>query len=441
MSDFRQVLTRLGARVSASADAFERLDRRRRRRQRNRRIAAAVVGAVMALAGVGVAVVAFRSEVTTRPAGAEDDVVALWPEHTLAEIRAVQEAVVSGDQSLAWRLDGEATGKRFADEVLGWGSGVATTVQLVPGDIDIAVVDVVRPAIPCPSPVEGSIDPRCPSRHARLVVQGLTGPNGVWSVLRVESDRIGIDPETGAGVSSDQTFRARVDAQRGAQAVGGVTLFGDGCQAVFSGERLTESGTIELAMPGYSCAVRSGYLFVYTVGPGSSAFDPDPTDREELFAPDPFGQPVELLDLAAFPVAVAGPERGLPPDPYPRGVFGWCPDIEGMLSFGQDAEDEAARAALRFADAFLTRDEVVVGELLDQSVPRRASWAIAGTPDGISVLGSMAGGGSLVEHGCGPEVAARTVTVTIDDGTDSASLDFTLFLVLRSDGWNVWGSY
>ena len=43
--------------------------------------------------------------------------------------------------------------------------------------------------------------------------------------------------------------------------------------------------------------------------------------------------------------------------------------------------------------------------------------------------------------GCGPDVAARAWEVTVDDGTSSASLDFTVYLVHRSDGWKVWGSY
>ena len=30
---------------------------------------------------------------------------------------------------------------------------------------------------------------------------------------------------------------------------------------------------------------------------------------------------------------------------------------------------------------------------------------------------------------------------TADDGTSSASLDFTLYLIQRPDGWKVWGSY
>jgi hypothetical protein len=34
-----------------------------------------------------------------------------------------------------------------------------------------------------------------------------------------------------------------------------------------------------------------------------------------------------------------------------------------------------------------------------------------------------------------------TVAVTIDDGFESASADFTVFLILREDGWKMWGVY
>jgi hypothetical protein len=47
----------------------------------------------------------------------------------------------------------------------------------------------------------------------------------------------------------------------------------------------------------------------------------------------------------------------------------------------------------------------------------------------------------MVRSACGSEVDSHTVAVTIDDGTDSASLDSQLYLVLRADGWKVWAKY
>jgi hypothetical protein len=58
-----------------------------------------------------------------------------------------------------------------------------------------------------------------------------------------------------------------------------------------------------------------------------------------------------------------------------------------------------------------------------------------------AVIGTNAWGGELVRFSCGNDVAAYTVAISIDDGTDSASADFTIYLVLREAGWKVWGAY
>jgi hypothetical protein len=42
---------------------------------------------------------------------------------------------------------------------------------------------------------------------------------------------------------------------------------------------------------------------------------------------------------------------------------------------------------------------------------------------------------------CGTAVAAATYAVTFDDSSASASLDFTVYVIKRSDGWKVWGMY
>jgi hypothetical protein len=48
---------------------------------------------------------------------------------------------------------------------------------------------------------------------------------------------------------------------------------------------------------------------------------------------------------------------------------------------------------------------------------------------------------ALVPAACGTEVAAATYAVTFDDGTTSASLDFTIYVIKRPDGWKVWGMH
>jgi hypothetical protein len=55
--------------------------------------------------------------------------------------------------------------------------------------------------------------------------------------------------------------------------------------------------------------------------------------------------------------------------------------------------------------------------------------SVHGVPKGIFYF--------LSDHSCD----LRLRPVTFDDGTDSASADFTLYVIKRADGWIVWGSY
>ena len=128
---------------------------------------------------------------------------------------------------------------------------------------------------------------------------------------------------------------------------------------------------------------------------------------------------------------------------YPKGAFEQCPVVAGTLPLGPGSVHEAEQAALRFARAFLLGDWRTVRGLLDPSaLPlRKDHWAIAGKPSRVTVLGPGTSGGTPVAYGCGPKVARRTVAVVLDDGTTSASADFNLYLVRRTDGWNVWASY
>jgi hypothetical protein len=144
---------------------------------------------------------------------------------------------------------------------------------------------------------------------------------------------------------------------------------------------------------------------------------------------------------ACTDAGIGGEASSVGQNPYPRGGFTWCPALEGTLPPGPTGDAEASKAALDFARAFLVGDSATVAAFQDPSVPKDASWMIVGTPDGVAVLGTTSDQGHLVEYGCGPDAASRTVAVVLDDGTSSASADFTLYLVQRADGWKVWGSY
>jgi hypothetical protein len=141
--------------------------------------------------------------------------------------------------------------------------------------------------------------------------------------------------------------------------------------------------------------------------------------------------------------ACSGMGISLPPepDPYPRGAFEWCPDPP-FPEPGRDWSDQASAAALRFVEAYAAGDDVALAGLLDSSVPGVVPFPIELAPGTKpTVISTNGWGGPLVEFACGNDVAAYTAAIMIDDGSESASLDVTVFLVLRDDGWRVWGIY
>lgn len=129
------------------------------------------------------------------------------------------------------------------------------------------------------------------------------------------------------------------------------------------------------------------------------------------------------------------------PDPYPRGWFQWCP--EGPFpEAGREWSERASEAAVRFTLAYVDGDEDTLAEVLDPSVPTGAEFSVVLAEGVLPIVGGTdARGGQIVNYSCGNDVDAYTVAITIDDGSTSASADFTVFLVLREDGWKVWGVY
>jgi len=128
---------------------------------------------------------------------------------------------------------------------------------------------------------------------------------------------------------------------------------------------------------------------------------------------------------------------------YPRGAFAWCPNVIGTLPFGPEDQQEAGRVAIAFDRALLEGDRATLVRLTDPSVETfRRDWTTTWKAQRLRVLGYSAGGGTLVSYGCGSKVASRTLAVTIQDATETASAGAaTFYLVRRADGWKVWGSY
>jgi hypothetical protein len=166
---------------------------------------------------------------------------------------------------------------------------------------------------------------------------------------------------------------------------------------------------------GFADAGRGFYVFV---GMGAQAYA-DPSRAQT---------PWNVLDSLSF-------------DPAPTGdVFVACPGITDAVPPGEDAAATAEAAAAGIVRASLAGDDATVAAYSDPvASENRVDITAAATTD--PVLGSASTAEDPIVSACGPEVAGLSWAVTIDDGTDSASMDFVLYLIRRADGWKVWGMY
>ena len=307
MSDLRTSLERVGERIAPRPDAFERLDRRRSRKQRNQRIAAGVVAAIVAVAGSVALYAGFRGA-TEQPGGPLGEVVALWPERSLADALAVQDKVDAADPALQWRLDPVTVTQGFADQALAWSDAqVGAPRSTTAGSVAPVTVEITGSPVSCPTPLPAeAIPPLCsvPLRQATITLDRVAAPGdgGIWSVTQVESPGVHLPVAPGAVLApgdrlqtsapfSDQVLAAAGYRFRGP---GGCTVESDGTSG--SGN----SGDVELTVPTSlpaGCHGRiPGYVYAY------SATTVRPVD--------PFEHPVHPLAFAAVPATLLGGEGG-----------------------------------------------------------------------------------------------------------------------------------
>jgi hypothetical protein len=114
---------------------------------------------------------------------------ALWPEQDLPAAAASQQAILAGDEELAWRTDPARTAQRFASSVLGWSASTVVKTEtwvLDRHDLPIARVWLCEPG-GCP-PFGAAFD-------QQVILKQLVdaGPTGVWSVTDTTSGRILLD--------------------------------------------------------------------------------------------------------------------------------------------------------------------------------------------------------------------------------------------------------
>src|SRR6266508_6362555 len=165
-----------------------RLERATLRRARRRRIgtAALSLAVVVGLATGGLLAVRQLSPRVT-PGGdaipspsAEPSFAGLWPESDPLSLAAAQAQVDLGHEP--WRVDPEQTASAFATNLMGWQfDQVRTNVQ--DEEDAFAVVSVSNT----------SFGPAVPDMFVGLRQLGMTGPDGIWSVVRASSPLIRLD--------------------------------------------------------------------------------------------------------------------------------------------------------------------------------------------------------------------------------------------------------
>lgn len=199
MSELRDRLERLGERAPSAPDAFERLERARRRRERNRRITAGAVALLVAIAGSVAAFTAFTGSEPRMAGSGDHGFVAIWPESTYEDALEVQASVDAGAQENQWRASPYETAYRFVSRVLGLPTDRNMAAPEPLGDGSSTMVVRTRSA----SCITPATEADCLSQELRLVLRQLdNAPNGIWSVVSVQTAGFPDIPAVGAELVS-----------------------------------------------------------------------------------------------------------------------------------------------------------------------------------------------------------------------------------------------
>ena len=433
MGEYRSLLERAAAYVDARPDVFERLTLARTRRRRNKRIVAGVLAVALAAAGTSLAYVSFQHPGTRAPASTvrTADPRILWPSPGQA---------TSDCCRTPW-----ATARAFARTELGWSRVLVAERR----DLSLGPRGRFFTILPCSA---GKV---C-SASAFLITMARVpraDDPAAWSIVKVSTETTSITLRPGATVRADP-LRVPVRMPRGLRIYAGMSFSGHHGPCGIADVVTAHHGSIELtgARVIHTCdGVSIGFPANGTVFLCAACHaHPQGATGGGIFGLlRSLSPPGPLSGFALVPVRFLAPSRTAasptPRSSYPRGAFQWCPDPQGTLPFGKNGSRRAERVALRFSRAFLKHQQVILQRLADPSARphlNQSVWAITGKPGRIRVLSSSpARKDPLVTFGCGRLVASRSVAVTIDDGTSSASLDFTVYLVRRADGWKVWATY
>lgn len=128
--------------------------------------------------------------------------------------------------------------------------------------------------------------------------------------------------------------------------------------------------------------------------------------------------------------------------PFPRAPFAWCPDVLEALPVEAGDWSEAGQVAHDFDIALQAAEAEALAELADPSVRSfDQGWRPTGSRD-PKVATNVSSGFYIpeVSNGCGSLVALRTWGVVLSASGQEVAGATTYLLVLRPDGWRVWGS-
>jgi hypothetical protein len=294
MSDLKARLQLAASGVRPAPDAMERSKERAARRGRRRRASTAMTA--IALSSLAV-LFAVRTLSPLAPPGPADrsaaSVPALWPEHGEVALRAAQHATEAGGEEPAWRLNPREVAVRFVANVMGWRSVEASAPEQWTPDDEIPRARVrICSAAGCP-PVGASFD-----AQVTLAQLAARGPDGVWSVVAVESGQLMLDPldlglppltnvEAGMGLDPFTSSVKLGGLAEGTQVVGGSVYWG-ACGPVREAETHTVwfryihfrvATTPDTTCDGQAVASTFGPLPSRTPGFVFALWPPDATNR------------------------------------------------------------------------------------------------------------------------------------------------------------------
>jgi hypothetical protein len=141
-------------------------------------------------------------------------------------------------------------------------------------------------------------------------------------------------------------------------------------------------------------------------------------------------------DFRQVPVDTAIPQ---PPGPFPQPPFESCPDPDGALLVENIEFRDPSPVALAFYSALSTGDTTSLRALADPSVTSFDSWPLTQSlHPSLSQIVPIGNYFPTVSPGCGSLVALRTIGASIAPA-DGAPASVTFLMILRPDGWKVWG--